>query len=145
MKALRGDIKIEKDPYTRSQLIVMYKEVYGEAFRADEAERPMRFARSFIRSCFTYVVLATLLLCALGHFVGFWIVLTIVLAMLGIITVLAAFALRSVDRLSESGMKTTITSGLQFVRLAFGARSQSEMLPPSTDDGRPTSNPGQLP
>ena len=131
MKALRRDIAAEDDLGARSEMRAMYMEVFREACKAEEAERPMHFTRSFIRSSFLYALVTILFLCVLTYFFGPFKVLLIALTVMAVFVIVAAFALRTANRISEAGLSATIRSGTDLFRLALGQRPQDPRALPS--------------
>jgi hypothetical protein len=56
MQCIRKGMLEEKDPESRTLMASMYREMYGQAFRDEEAERPMRLTKAFVRSAMLYLI-----------------------------------------------------------------------------------------
>jgi hypothetical protein len=110
MRAVREGIFKEKDPTSKQLMIAMYRDMYGQAFKDDEAKRPSELMRRFVRSSLIYLILAVAALSVLGHYYGMVIVYVGGVLILGVIVALAVLSMRTTNTISEAGMQQVLTS-----------------------------------
>jgi hypothetical protein len=136
MKEMRKGILSEKDPVAKALMASMYKDMYGQAFRTEDAERPMMLMRRFIRSTLFYLILALAAIAALGAEFGKDVVYVGGFLIFGIIIAFAVLSLRTTDSISQDSMER-ILNGVFAAIAPKNSRAPGKDALPSSDRKSP--------
>ena len=132
MQEMRKGILSEKDPTAKALMASMYKDMYGQAFRDAEAERPMLLMKKFIRSTLLYLILALAATAVLGAMFGQNIVYLGGFLILGFIVVFAVLSMRTTGSISEGSMERVLNGVFATIAPKNSLSPMANALPSSS-------------